>query len=41
MFKQAGRHRPTKQKIDDMTSMIPRYQTALRELENELATEQL
>ena len=39
MFKQAGRKRPTKQKMVDTDDMIPKYQAALNELKQQLATE--
>ena len=37
MFKQAGRKRPTKQRMVDTDNMIPQYQIALNELKKELA----
>lgn len=41
MFKQAGRKRPTKQRMVDTENMIPQYQAALNELKQELAAEWL
>jgi len=39
MFKQAGRRRPTKQRMVDTLSMIPQYQAALNRLKQEVAAE--